>query len=316
MARPHRLDVHHHPSPPSYLTAREGGVRANPPRHSWTVEKSLQDMEEGRVAASILSLPHSVSIWPDKGQQSRGLAREWNDFMAKLAAAHRGRFGVFATLPILDIEGSLREIEYALDTLKADGVNLMTNIGDKWLGDRHYWPVFEELNRRKAVVYTHPVQPNCCAGIYEEFNEAVIEYGTDTTRAIAKLLFSGAAAKFPDIRFIFSHAGGTMPFITERLLRAHQLAKPDIKSRLPKGVMPELQKLFYDTAQSAHVWAMASLTKLVPTSQILFGTDYPYRTADETARGLRECGCFDEKALHAIDCENAWQLMPKWRAHD
>jgi predicted TIM-barrel fold metal-dependent hydrolase len=233
--------------------------------------------------------------------------------MAKLARDHKGRFGVFATLPILDIDGSLTEIEYALDTLGAEGVNLMTNIGNRWLGDPHYWPVFEELNRRKALVYTHPVQPNCCAGIYQEFNDAVIEYGTDTTRAIAKLLFSGAAAKYPDIRFIFSHAGGTMPFIAERFLRAHMLGKPEIKSRLPNGVMPELKKLYYDTAQSAHVWAMASLTRLVPTSQIVFGTDYPYRTAAETAQGLKECGCFGEADLHAIDCANAWRLMPKWK---
>jgi predicted TIM-barrel fold metal-dependent hydrolase len=314
MARPHRIDVHHHPSPPSYLEARAGGDRPNAPRMSWTVDKSLDMMDRGGVATALLSLPHSVSIWPDKGEASRRLAREWNEFMTRLAADHPGRFGVFATLPILDVEGSLRELEYALDTLKADGVNFMTNIGDRWLGDRHYWPVFEELDRRGAVVYTHPVAPDCCAGMYEEFNDSVIEYGTDTTRAIAKLLFSGAAARFPGIRFIFSHAGGTMPFITERFLRAHLYAKQDVKARLPNGVMPELQKLHYDTAQSAHVWAMASLTRLVPTSQILFGTDYPYRTAEETARGLAECGCFSESELRAIDCENAWRLMPRWKS--
>jgi predicted TIM-barrel fold metal-dependent hydrolase len=313
MGQPHRIDVHFHPSPPSYLAAREGGDRPNPPRLAWTVEKSLEMMEQGGVAAAMLSLPHSVNIWPDRREEGRRLAREWNEFMANLTGDHKGRFGVFATLPILDVEGSLAELAYALDTLDADGVNLMTNIGDRWLGDRHYWPVFEELNRRRALVYTHPVAPSCCAGMYEEFNDAVIEYATDTTRAIAKLLFSGAAAKYPDIRFIFSHAGGTMPFITERFVRAHAYARPEIKARLPNGVMPELKKLYYDTAQSAHGWAMASLTRLVPTSQIVFGTDYPYRTADETARGLKACGCFSESELHAIDCENAWRLMPRWK---
>jgi predicted TIM-barrel fold metal-dependent hydrolase len=237
----------------------------------------------------------------------------WNEFMVKLAGDHPGRFGVFATLPILDIEGSLREIEYALDTLHTDGVNMMTNIGDKWFGDPHYWPVFEELNRRKALIYIHPVAPACCSGIFEELRDSVIEYGTDTTRAIAKLLFSGAAARFPDLRIIFSHAGGTMPFIVERFLRAHEYGKPDLKARLPNGVLPELRKLYYDTAQAAHVWAMASLSKLVPTSQIVFGTDYPYRTAEETARGLAECGCFSPKELLAIDCGNAWRLLPRWK---
>ena len=312
MAQTRRIDVHHHPSPPSYITARVGGDAANPVRLTWTVRKSLDMMDEGGVATSILSLPHSVGIWPDKDEKSRALAREWNEFMAKLALDHPGRFGVYATVPILDIEGSLREVEYALDTLGADGVNLMTNIGDRWLGDPHYWPLFEELNRRKALVYTHPVAPDCCAGMYQEFNDAVIEYGTDTTRAIAKLLFSGAAARFPDIRFIFSHAGGTMPFITERFIRAHAGARPEIRSRLPNGVLPELKKLYYDTAQAAHVWAMASLTRLAPVSQIVFGTDYPYRTARETAGMLKDCGCFDDAELRAIDCENAWRLMPRW----
>jgi predicted TIM-barrel fold metal-dependent hydrolase len=316
----HRIDVHHHPSPPSYLAARESGERANPQRQTWTAQQSLDCMDEGGVKTSMLSLPHSVSVWPDGGgkgggARSRAMAREWNEYMARMAADHKAadgspRFGVYATLPALDVEGCLKEIEYAMDTLKADGVNFMTNIGDRWLGDEHYWPIFEELNRRKAVVYTHPVQPDCCNGIYREFNEAVIEYGTDTTRAIAKLIFTGATVRFPDIRFIFSHAGGTMPFIAERFLRAYEFGRPDVKARMTNGVMPEIQRLWYDTAQAATVWAMASFTKLVPTSQLLFGTDYPYRTAEETARGLRECGCLSDAELRAVDYENALRLHP------
>jgi predicted TIM-barrel fold metal-dependent hydrolase len=307
-----RIDVHHHPSTPGYLAGRERGKPA-PVRLGWTVEKSLDMMDEGGVAAAMLSLPHAADVWPDKGEKGRLLAREWNEFMAKLAADNKGRFGVFAAVPMLDVEGSLREAEYALDTLGADGIGLMTNIGDKWLGDRHYWPFFEELDRRGAVVYTHPVAPDCCAGMYEEFNDSVIEYATDTTRAIAKLLFTGASVRFPRIRWIFSHGGGTMPFIAERFERAHMYAKHDIKSCLPQGVMPELRKLHYDTAQAAHFYAMAPLSRLVPVSQIVFGTDYPYRSAAETAGMLKECGCFDEAQLRAIDCENAWRLLPRWR---
>jgi predicted TIM-barrel fold metal-dependent hydrolase len=213
---------------------------------------------------------------------------------------------------MLDVEGSLREAGYALDVLGADGIFLMTNIGDRWIGDRHYWPFLEELNRRKVTVYTHPVAPCCTAGIYEELKDSVIEFSTDTTRAIAKLLFSGAAARFPDIRWIFSHGGGTMPYITERFLRAYSSPKGELKDAMPNGVMHELQRLYYDTAQAAHVWAMSSLTKLVPSSQIVFGTDYPYRTSKETADMLRECGCLDEADLRAIDCENAWRILPRW----
>jgi predicted TIM-barrel fold metal-dependent hydrolase len=149
--------------------------------------------------------------------------------------------------------------------------------------------------------------------MYDEFNDSVIEFGTDTTRAIAKLLFTGAASKYPDIKWIFSHAGGTMPFITERFLRAHMYAKADVKNSMPNGVMHELRRLYYDTAQAAHVWAMSSLTKMVPTSQIVFGTDYPYRTAGETAGMLKECGCFNDAELRAIDCDNALRILPQWK---
>ena len=257
MAIPHRVDVHHHPPPPSYLAARFERDRAYPAQQGWSVARSLDDMDRGGVATAMLSLPHSVQIWPAENAEGRRLAREWNDYIAKLASDHPGRFGVFAALPILDVEGSLRELEYALDTLHADGVCLMTNIGDKWLGDAHYAPVFAELNRRGAVVYTHPVAPECCRGILAEFNDSVIEYGTDTTRAIGKLLFSGSAVRYPDIRFMFSHAGGTMPFLAGRFLQ--NIRGHPVPDKLPRGVLPELERFYYDVAQSAYPANMAAL---------------------------------------------------------
>src|SRR4051812_32852814 len=155
MTTPHRIDVHHHPSPPSYLSARFERDRQYAAQSRWSITRALDDMAAAGVATAMLSLPHAVHIWPDDVEEGRRLAREWNEFMASLAGAHAGRFGVFAALPVLDIEGSLHEIEYALDTLKAEGIALMTNIGDRWLGDAHYAPIFEELNRRGAIVYTH-----------------------------------------------------------------------------------------------------------------------------------------------------------------
>ena len=303
----HRIDVHFHPTPPGSMASR-GHIGAAP-RKAWSMEKSLADMERGSVAKSMLSLPHPAGTWQKGVDTGRKTAREWNDYLAGLARDHPGRFGVFAALPITDIEGCLREIEYSFDALHADGINMMTNMGDKWLGDPHYWPIFEELNRRRAVVYTHPMAPTCCAGCMPELSDATIEFGTDTTRAIAKLLFSGAAARFPEIRFIFSHAGGTMPFLVERFEHAYRYSDLDLKSMLPNGVLFELKKLYYDTAQAAHRHAMSSLRELVPATQILFGTDYPYRTPEETALGLRVCG-FSEIELRDIECDNALRLLP------
>ena len=181
MSAPHRIDVHHHPSPPSYLTLRGERDHSNGPQQWWSVAKSIEDMDKNGVATSVLSLPHAAAhIFSGGNAEARRVVREWNEFMAALARDYPGRFGVFAALPILDIDGSLAEVAYAFDTLKADGVCLMTNIGDRWLGDAHYAPVFEELNRRSAVVYTHPVASNCCRGILPEYMDAVIEYGTDS----------------------------------------------------------------------------------------------------------------------------------------
>ena len=184
----------------------------------------------------------------------------------------------------------------------------MTNIGDRWLGDPHYAPLFEELDRRGAVVYTHPVAPHCCTGMLPGLGDAAIEYGTDTTRAIARMMFSGSAHRYADMRMIFSHAGGTMPYLVERFEHAYRYSTKDRKGRRPNGGLFELKKLYYDTAQAAHRHAMSSLRELVPATQILFGTDYPYRTPAETAQGLANCG-FSAAELREIDCDNALRLL-------
>ena len=149
----------------------------------------------------------------------RRIARECNEYQARLAQDHRGRFGSFAMLPMQDSDGALRELEYALDVLKADGIGLLTSYGDKWLGHAQFNPVMDELNRRKAVLYTHPTAANCCRTLQPDVPPTVIEFGTDTSRAITQIVFSGTAARCPDLQFIFSHAGGTLPFLTERLLK-------------------------------------------------------------------------------------------------
>jgi 6-methylsalicylate decarboxylase len=310
MSAAHRIDVHHHPSPPSYLSARNARDRDYPWQKNWSVAKSIDDMDRGGVATSMLSLPHSVQVWPADVTEARSLARDWNEYMARMAIDHPGRFGVFAALPILDIEGSLREIDYALDTLKADGVALMTNIGDKWLGDVHYAPIFAELNRRGAIVYTHPVAPNCCRDLLEGLNDSLIEYNTDTTRSMAKILFTGAAGRYPRLRFIFSHGGGTFPYLVGRFLRAYTRTSDEIKASMPGGLIAALNKFFYDTANSAQPYTMGSFTKVISISQLLFGTDFPYAAAAEIVSGLAECG-FSEADLRAIGCENAYRLIPR-----
>lgn len=307
MSKPHRIDVHHHHTPPPYLAALTARNILGPVRE-WTPEKSLADMDRGGVAVALTSITTpALRFLDDPG--ARKLARECNEYSAKLAADSKGRFGTFAAMPMPYVEATLQEIAYALDTLKADGIGLLTSYGDKWLGDPAFAPVMEELNRRQAVVYTHPTTANCCGNLIPDVPDAIIEWGTDTTRTIASLVFSGTAARRPDIKWIFSHGGGTLPFLTERFQRL-PLANKNVAARLPNGVEHELKRFHYDTAQAAHPYALASLTKLIPVSQIVFGTDYPYRTAADHVKGLTDYG-FSAADLLAIDRGNALRLLPQ-----
>ena len=306
----HRIDVHHHHTPPPYVAALTAKNIPGPVR-DWTPEKSIADMDRAGVATALTSITTPALRFLDEAG-ARKVARECNEYTAKLVTDSRGRFGMFAAMPMPHVEGTLQEVAYALDTLKADGVGLLTSYGDKWLGDPAFTPVLEELNRRRAVVYTHPTTANCCGNLIPDVPESIIEWGTDTTRTIASLVFSGAAARFRDVQLIFSHGGGTLPFLTERFLRLPLINK-NLATRVPNGVEHELKRFYYDTAQAAHPYALASLTKLIPVSQIVFGTDFPYRTAAEHVKGLTDYG-FSAGELQSIDRDNAVRLLPRLKA--
>src|SRR5262249_31393683 len=180
------------------------------------------------------------------------------------------------------------------------------------LGDESFAPVWEELNRRKAVVYTHPLSPECCRNVKTGVPPALVEYATDTTRTIASLVFSGTASRYPDIRWVFSHSGGTMPFLLSRFVRQEIDMKEKAAKAMPKGMMYELKKFHYDTAQGNHSGALAALAKIVAPSQVLFGTDFPFRDGAEEIEGLSAFFKADE--LRAIERDNALKLIPALKA--
>lgn len=304
-----RIDIHHHLFSPAYVAELAKANQAPPIVRNWSLAKTLDDMDKAGVATAILSVTTPQVGFAD-GEGARRIARESNEWAARLNQDHPGRFGSFAMLPMHDMDSALREMEYALDTLKADGIGLLTSYGDKWLGHASFAPLMDELNRRKAILYTHPTAANCCRNILTpEVPPTVIEFGTDTTRTITDIVFSGTAARCPDLRFIFSHAGGTLPFLTERLIKMPVL-DPKLQPRVPKGVMHELRRFYYDTAWSAHPMALASLTRLVDVSQILLGSDYPYRTGEDNVKGLIDYG-FSAADLQAIGRGNALRLLPR-----
>lgn len=310
------IDVHHHFVPEAYKDALAAAGAACPPPgfqaplRDWTLARSLAAMDEAGIATAILSITTPGIHFGDNAAAKR-LARACNEVGARMVTDHPRRFGLFAALPLPDIEASLSEIGYALDVLKSDGIGLYTNYAAKWLGHADFAPILAELDRRSAIAFVHPTAAPCCCGLQPEFNEAVIEYGTDTTRTIASLLFSGAAARYSNIRWVFCHAGGTMPYLIARLL--NEAKRPRSARAVPNGVMHELTRFHYDIAQTANPAPIACLRQLIPASQILFGTDYPYGIgcAGHVA-ALAQCR-LDDAQRAAVERANALRLLPRLR---
>ena len=313
---PHRIDVHHHILPPDYV-ATVGDDRIGPlilagRTPEWTPAMSVEAMDRNGIATAITSIS-APGLWFGDTAESVRLARICNDYAASIRSDHPGRFGVFACLPLPDVDASLAEIAHALDTLQADGIGLLTSYGDRYPGDAAFQPVFDELNRRRAVVYFHPTNAPCSQCL-PEIPAATLDFPFDTTRAVVSLLYSGTFARCRDIRFIFSHAGGTVPFLAERIARLG--ARPGFREMVPNGVLPELERLYYDTALSANWLAFRSLLELVTPDKVLFGSDYPFApeaTMTATVRGLIELG-LDPDALQGIERDNALALFPGIRA--
>ena len=310
-----RIDVHQHYVSPDYyalLTRKNAGspVAGFAIWKDYSPAKNLDAMDKAGIATAMLS-PTAPGVYFGDVQEARRVAREMNEYAAaKMVGAYKGRFGLFAVLPIPDVEGSLREIEYAFDTLKADGVAFLTSYGNKYLGDPAFAPIFEELNRRKAVVYTHPIEPGCCANPVSGVTPQTLEYPTDTTRTLMSLIVSNTATRCPDVKFIFSHAGGTLVSIAARFLSTavspENLGKPaELNSR-----MYHVRRFYYDTAGSANPVQLQPLKMLVGASQIVYGTDFPFVNAPATTSGVQASG-FSAEELRGINRENALKFLPR-----
>ena len=307
-AKAGRIDTHHHFTIPKLFELSTAKGVNQPTLKGWTPEKSIAEMDQGGVTTSVISIS-DPGVWFGDNAAARALARDCNELGAKVVHDYPGRFGQFAVLPLPDVDGSLKEVEYALDTLKMDGIGVLSSYQGKYLGNAYYNPLLEELNRRKAVVFCHPFCAACDAeATLSDAQNRGVEFVFDTTRTILSLLSTGAVTRFPDIRFIWSHGGGTVPYITTRLAGAAR--------ELPNGLIPELQKFYYDTAQAFSPYTLPSFKKLVPVSHILFGTDYPLGggSAAQVAKGLADNGGFTEAEMQAINRENALQLLPRLKA--
>jgi len=314
-ASPKLIDTHHHFYPPQYQKAWADWEDQRKISHlgvqlTWTREQDLTEMDKNGITTSVLSLASTPGVWFDAGaDKAHDMAMQCCDFAAEMVRDRPGRYALFAPLSMLDTDATLKEIEYVFGTLKADGINLQSSYGDKWLGDATYQPVLEELNRRKALIFVHPLVANCCARLSVGTFPAVIEVPHDTTRTVLSLLLSGTFARLRDIKWLFSHGGGTIPFLAGRIEAFYDQKARSPNGFAPDGIEAEFQRLYYDTANTTHPAAMAALTKLVPTSQITYGTDYPYLALDQIAN-LQKLG-LPAGDLEAIANGNATRLLPR-----
>ena len=310
-----RIDIHQHFVSPSFLATLNAKNASTPVPglaawKDFSPARAVETLDRVGVQTAMLSIT-APGVWFGDAQEARRLAREMNEYAAaRMVSDHKGRFGLFAVLPLPDIDGSLREIEYAFDTLKADGVGVLTSYGTAWLGDPSFAPVMAELNRRKAVVYTHPTDAACCQGLIPRVANQMLEYPTDTTRTVVSLVVSETAAKNPDVRFIFSHAGGTLTSVAGRLLGAEMTADNLAKPAAPNTRLFQLRRFFYDTAGSANPVNMQGLRALVPTSQIVFGTDAPFFDGAPQVAGLQRAG-FTPEELQGVERGNALAILPR-----
>jgi 6-methylsalicylate decarboxylase len=318
-----RIDLHHHFFPPAFLEAqRKAAARQNRPAvlgeavATWTQARTLEAMDRNRIATAMLTLSTGGPWFGDVADAVR-LARECNDYAAGMMRDHPGRFGLFASLPMPDPSAALREINYAFDTLKADGVEMMSSYatanGVTWPGDESLAPVFAELNRRKAVVFFHLGRGGssqlCCGNVIPGVPDVMVETPHDMTRAIMSLLFTGTLSRNPDIRFIFSNAGGTVPALAGRIAVTSKRLGADFDKLVPKGVEYELKRLYYEVSNGSTPTSLAALAALVPTSQIVFGTDYPFVPIENTAGGVE--AFWPDPARDVVFRANATKLLPR-----
>ena len=309
------IDVHQHVIPEVYRSALAGiGVMGSGenPWPAWTLSRTLELMEQNHIAGVIVSIASPGSYFGDV-EFTRRLVRDCNEALARMVAEQPTQLGAMGFVPLPDVAAAVREVEYALDVLQLDGINLLSHTGDRYLGHPEEAELYAELDRRRAVVFVHPVRPQTLPPV--DYAAGLTELVFDTTRAIANLLCTGTLARYPNIRFLMSHMGGVTPFLLFRLSGLDDEVR--LRERIPEGVAAYLGRLYFDVAQSAAPLSFRALLDVADPSRILFGTDYPFarnaeKVMNDTIEAFASFGGFDAALRRRIALDNARMLFPRF----
>jgi predicted TIM-barrel fold metal-dependent hydrolase len=313
------VDLHHHLIPPAYrkeLTA--AGVIDPIPGvdyPDWSIDQSLEVMDRNGIGVAMLSVTEPGVHFTD-GDDARRIARGINEFAAEQIRERPDRFGAFATLPLPDVDGALEELSYAIDELGLDGVAMMTNYHGLYPGQPQLRVILEEADRRGLPVFFHPATPPNFGDVALGLPVSLYEFTFETTRMVVNLLYEGVLDKHPDLKIILSHAGGTLPYLANRLTYGPTISKA-LTERAPEDLVASLRRLYYDTAMSANEFTLPSLQTLIDPEHIVLGTDYPFmpeQTTIETLAGVANFAGFDDGARKKMLRDNALRLFPRVKA--
>jgi predicted TIM-barrel fold metal-dependent hydrolase len=302
------IDVHQHFFSPGQKRREaertHGHMTPKDRLQEWAPEHVIEQMDLNDIALAIGSIS-TPGVWNGNPVEAASHAREWNEYAGTLVARYRGRFGFFAAVPLPATDVTLAELDHSLSALQATGVSLFTNYDGRYLGDAAFSPVFEEMNRRGSLVFVHPTAPaygNPIPGVLPQ----VIEFAFETTRTILSLLVSGSLRRYPEIRWIFSHTGGALSILADRIERL--IMRPPYAEQNPDGIRPLLNRLHFDIAGTEAAETINAIRALVPQSQIVFGSDIPFVNASKSAETLARLA-ISEVEREAFASGNARRLL-------
>ncbi|MCK9908522.1 amidohydrolase [Microbacteriaceae bacterium K1510] len=314
------IDVHHHVVLPEYEAAlvRSGAADPSRPlRKNSRPKDVLQSMGELNIDSAVVNPLSVAGVHHGDDANARYLTESTNEALAKFVSAAPDKLGFFATLPLPDVDGALRQMEYALDTLKADGVIFLSNQNGFYVGDPAFEPLYAEMHRRSVVAFVHPASPAYVPTLRLNLWAAYVEYPFETTRVGANLIYNGIMARYPGIKWIMAHGGGAIPYLSVRLRLMEESDKgvPRFIDRVPEGVAPYVKAFYFDVAMAAGAAPLAALAEATDPSHILYGSDWPYLErsyVSDQQDSLVNLPQFQDGALRSLEWRNAAGLFPRF----